>query len=251
MYQIMPALQKSASALTRWSLWRCLLAPLVVAQSVFAALLWWGYIPSVNFALQNPPLSWFVNENRLWLALLLGHFEIWVLFSSMAYLAALLISALFMLPSIIDDVARHDYPGLVRMGRDGPMASVRNTLTSALGFVAGWAASLILWVIPGVGFILPLLLMGWLNRRTFSYDTMVAFATPEEWQKIQQRDIKPLFVMGLMLAMLAHVPFFGLFIPAVAALAYTHYSLAVLNRLREDTHAQASLEQAIWEADEL
>jgi CysZ protein len=30
-----------------------------------------------------------------------------------------------------------------------------------------------LWLIPGFSLLMPLLLMGWLNRRTFAYDALV------------------------------------------------------------------------------
>jgi len=235
MHLIIPALWKSLFTLKRGSLWPCLLAPFAVALVVLVALLWWGYLPCVDFAPQIPPLSWLVNQDKLGLAMLLSGFAIWALFSSAAYLVALLVTALFTRPRVTDDIARKDYPELIRMGRSGTKASVRNTLIVALGFTLGWGISLPLLMIPGVGFILPLLLLGWLNRYTFANDPLIAFATPEEWQNIQQRDAKPLFVMGLMLAMLAHIPFLGLFVPGVAALAYTHYHLAMLKQLRGES----------------
>lgn len=250
MYQILPALRKSVSTLRRWSLWRCLLPPFVVALAVFTALLYWGYAPCVNLALQIPPFRWVVNGDQLWLALLLSSFAIWALFSSMAYLIALLVAALLMRPLILHDVAGKDYPKLARMGQSNPKASLRNTLSAALGFTVGWMVTLVFLVIPGVGFILPLLLIAWLNRRVFAYDALVAFATSEEWQRIRRRNSRPLSILALMLSMLAHIPFFGLFVSGFAALAYTHYELEMLSQLRADMTAQASLLHVIQQADE-
>ncbi len=89
-----------------------------------------------------------------------------------------------------------------------------------------------LWLIPGFSLLIPLLLMGWLNRRTFAYDALSMHATEGEWQDIRQRQKAPLFMLGLTMALLAHVPVIGLLVPALAALSFVHYGLEALRRSR-------------------
>jgi uncharacterized protein involved in cysteine biosynthesis len=104
-------------------------------------------------------------------------------------------------------------------------------LASAL-FVVGWIITIPLWLIPGFSLLMPLLLMGWLNRRTFAYDALSMHATAGEWQAIRQGQKTPLFMLGLTMALLAHVPVIGLLVPALAALSFVHYGLEALRRSR-------------------
>lgn len=39
-------------------------------------------------------------------------------------------------------------------------------------------------------------------------------------------------MLGLLLALAGHIPLFGLMVPTLAAIAYIHYSLESLRRLR-------------------
>ena len=75
--------------------------------------------------------------------------------------------------------------------------------------------------------------MAWLNRRTFAFDALAAHATPDEWRELRRAQAFPLLLLGLVMALLAHVPFLGLLAPSLAALAYLHFSLEALRRLRQ------------------
>ncbi len=85
----------------------------------------------------------------------------------------------------------------------------------------------------GLGLILPFFWMAWLNRRTFAYDALAEHASAAEWQELWRRQAAPLFVLGLLMALLAHLPFVGLLAPSLAALAYIHFCLEALRRLRQ------------------
>ena len=74
--------------------------------------------------------------------------------------------------------------------------------------------------------------MAWLNRRTFAYDALAAHASDSEWRELFARHKAPLLVLGLIMAVLAHVPLFGLLVPALAALSFVHYGLEALRRSR-------------------
>jgi hypothetical protein len=73
-------------------------------------------------------------------------------------------------------------------------------------FIVAWVATIPLWLIPGFSLLIPLLLMGWLNRRTFAYDALSMHASAGEWQAIRSGQKTPLFMLGLTMALLAHIP---------------------------------------------
>ncbi len=79
--------------------------------------------------------------------------------------------------------------------------------------------------------LLPLLLLAWFNRKTFAFDCLAVHATEAEWQEIRRAHAWPLFVLGLVLSLMAHVPLLGLLVPALSALAYIHYCLEALRQL--------------------
>ncbi len=89
-----------------------------------------------------------------------------------------------------------------------------------------------MWIVPGLSLILPLLLMAWYNRRTFAYDALSLHATTDEWERLRPQTKGPMFMLGLTMALLAHVPFIGLLVPALAALSFVHYGLEALRRSR-------------------
>jgi uncharacterized protein involved in cysteine biosynthesis len=185
-------------------------------------------------------MSWFAEWGMAWLAKALAVLGAWLAILSASYLVALLLTAVFVLPLLLGFVAANDYPDLARLGRDSFVASAWNSVWAVALFVAGWLATLPLWLIPGFGLVLPLFWMGWLNRRTFAYDVMSVHATSVEMRELREEKSLPLFVLGLVMAALAHLPFVGLVAPSLAALSYTHFCLESLRRLRGD--AVASIE---------
>lgn len=118
------------------------------------------------------------------------------------------------------------------MGKDSFVAAAMNSLVASVVFVLAWVATIPLWLIPGFSLLIPLLLMGWLNRRTFAYDALSMHATESEWQAIRRDQKTPLFMLGLTMALLAHIPVIGLLVPALAALSFVHYGLEALRRSR-------------------
>ena len=119
------------------------------------------------------------------------------------------------------------------MGSDSVAAATWNSIGAAVLFIIGWLVTLPLWLVPGLGLILPFFWMAWLNRRTFAYDSLAAHATNDEWCELRRRQSMPLLALGLIMALLAHVPFMGLLAPSLAALAYVHFCLEALRRLRQ------------------
>ena len=153
---------------------------------------------------------------------------------SASYLVAMLLTAIVVLPLLLNHLAATDYPELARLGRDSVLAGAWNSVVAALLFLVGWLLTLPLWLIPGMAFVLPLFWMAWLNRRTFAFDALAVHATDDEWRGLRRQHGSALLLLGLIMALLAYIPFMGLLAPSLAALAYLHFCLESLRRLRGD-----------------
>ena len=233
MGDVMLALQRSLTTLGRGRVWLYMLAPAIVALLVMVGLSVLLLEHLIAAFVEQPPLSWVAAWGALWLAKLLAGLSGWLLILSASYLVAMLLTAIIVLPLLLNHLAAIDYPDLARMGSDSVVSSTWNSVWAALLFIAGWLLTLPLWLIPGVGLVLPLFWMAWLNRRTFAYDALSAHASDAEWRELRRQQAMPLLGLGLVMALLTYVPFVGMFAPSLAALAYIHYCLEALRQLRQ------------------
>jgi CysZ protein len=232
MPDVMLALGRSIASLARLRVWLYLLTPALVALVGLVALSVFALQQLIAALIEQPPLDWVVAWGALWLAKILAALGGWLLILSASYLLATLLTAIVVLPLLLDFLAATDYSDVDRRGSDNIVSSTWNSLWAAVLFVAGWIVTLPLWLLPGFALILPFFWMAWLNRRTFSYDVLAAHASPDEWRELRRRHAWPLFALGLLMALLAHVPIVGLLAPSLAALAYVHYGLEALRQLR-------------------
>ena len=117
-----------------------------------------------------------------------------------------------------------------------------------------WILTLPLWLIPGLGFIIPIALLAWANARLFTRDALVDFATTAEIATLKNTHGSTLFSLGLLASLPACIPSFlwlfgGMTIVALpllgaiavwlyvmmfiaTALLFSHYVLAALRDLR-------------------
>lgn len=232
MADVMLALLRTFGSLRNGRVWLYVLTPALCALVLSIGLAVWGLGRVVAQLLDYPPMTLLIGWGLVWLAHLLAWFGGWMAIFALAYLIASLLAAVVVLPLLLQYLAQTDYRDVAAMGRDSFVAATVNSLVAAILFVLGWLLSIPLWLIPGGALLFPLLLMGWLNRRTFAYDALSLHATPGEWQDIRRRHKTPLFMLGLTMALLAHVPVLGLLVPALAALAFVHYGLEALRRER-------------------
>lgn len=233
MGETMLALRRSLTTLARGRVWLYMLVPAIVAVIVMVGLSLALLERLIAAFVEQPPLSWIVAWGAFWLAKLLAALGGWLLILSASYLVAILLTAIVVLPLLLNHLAAVDYPDLARQGNDSFVASTWNSVAAALMFVVGWLFTLPLWLIPGFALLLPIFWMAWLNRRTFAFDALASHATPDEWRELRRAQAIPLLLLGLAMALLAHVPFVGLLAPSLAALAYLHFCLEALRRLRQ------------------
>ena len=229
---VLLALMRTLSSLRSGKVWLYVLLPALVSLLLAIGLAVGALGWMVQQMMEYPPMSLLVGWGVVWLAYVLAYLGGWMAIFAVAYLFAALLAALFIMPLLLRHLSRYDYPDVASMGRDSFLAAAGNSLFAALVFVVGWLLTIPLWLIPGLSLLLPLLLMAWLNRRTFAYDALTLHATPGEWQQLRRQHKGPLFVLGLSMALLAHLPLVGLLVPALAALSFAHYGLEALRRSR-------------------
>lgn len=232
MVEILTALARSLRNLQAGGIWMRLLGPAFVALVVWISLAFFALDWLVAELLQLPPLTWITGWGALWLATVLAWIGGWMAVFSLAYLTAIMLAGIFIVPLLVNEIGAREYPDVARMGEDSLIAATGNSLIAATGFLVGWLGTMPLWLIPGVGLVLPIYWLAWLNRRTFAYDALAAHATAGEWKLLFAKHRGPMLLLGIVMGVLGHVPILGLLVPAFAALAYVHFGLEALRRER-------------------
>ncbi|MBK8317781.1 MAG: EI24 domain-containing protein [Betaproteobacteria bacterium] len=232
MADVVLALMRSFASLRRGRIWLYVLAPALFSLVLWVALAVWGLGLLVEWLLGNPPMTLLIGWGLAWLATVLAYTGAWMAIFAGAYLTTSLLAAIVIMPLMLKQLAETDYRDVAPMGKDSFTAAAVNSIFASILFIAGWLLTLPLWIIPGLSLILPLLLMAWLNRRTFAYDALSMHATEVEWQTLRGQHKGSMFMLGLTMALLAHIPIIGLPVPALAALSFVHYGLETLRRSR-------------------
>jgi hypothetical protein len=232
MAEIMVALARTFGDLRTGKVWLYVLAPALLSLLVSIGMAIWALGWMVEQMMDYPPMTLLVAWGLIWLANVLAYLGGWMAIFAVAYLLAVLLAAIVIMPLMLKHLAETRYRDLAEMGKDSFVAAAVNSIGASLLFLLAWVLTIPLWLIPGMSLVIPLLLMAWLNRRTFAYDALAAHATEAEWRELFARHKAPLLMLGLVMAVLAHVPVFGLLVPALAALSFVHYGLEALRRSR-------------------
>ena len=211
---------------------------------VLLALALWGTVVLVFWA---QLAVWLANLIHQWLttgwfaiqwevkdlALIAAKAMIVILLVPLVQLTALLILSSFGMPAMVEHVATRSYAGLERR-RGGSLAgSLWNGLVALAGMAMLFVVSIPLWFFPPLWPVIPLAIVGWVNQRVLRYDALAEHATAAEMRQIFASRRGTLYVLGVVLALLAYVPFVGFFAPMVFGLSFIHYLLAALKVHRE------------------
>ncbi len=178
--------------------------------------------------------AWLADLEPVWIAHGIQAMLHLLLFIPLVYLTALVITALFAMPSLTRMVAGRDYPELKRENGGGLVGSLWNAMVALLLFIALWVVTLPLWLI-GVGVIVPFVAAAWLNQRLFRYDAIAEHASADEMATLFKSERAGWWGLGLLTGLVQFVPLLNLFAPVLAALAFIHYGLARLNQRRADS----------------
>jgi hypothetical protein len=211
---------------------------------VLIALALWGTLALVFWAQLAVWLAGLINEwlTTGWLALqwdmqgaalIAAKFLIVILLVPLIQLTALLILSTFGMPAMVAHVAARSYPQLEQR-RGGSLAgSLWNGVVALTGMVVLFVVSIPLWFFPPLWPVIPVAIVGWVNQRVLRYDALAEHATGDEMRQVFAGRRGTLYVLGAVLALLAYVPFVGLFAPVLFGLSFIHYLLAALKVHRE------------------
>ncbi|MBK8890441.1 MAG: EI24 domain-containing protein [Dechloromonas sp.] len=232
MGDVMLALGRTFANLRSGKIWLYVLTPALISLLLSIGLAIWALGWVVQQMMDYPPMTLLVGWGLVWLAHILAYLGGWMAIFAIAYLTASLLAAIAIMPLMLKHLSATEYRDVAAMGEDSFVVAAVNSVLAAILFVVAWLLTIPLWLIPGFSLLIPLLLMGWLNRRTFAYDALSLHATADEWRALRKGHKAPLFMLGLTMALLAHLPVIGLLVPALAALSFVHYGLEVLRRSR-------------------
>lgn len=176
--------------------------------------------------------SWFGAQAAASAASVTAGIVLVLLMLPLIYVTAAMIVAVFALPLILERVAARDYADLEKRRGGSQTGSAINALVALAWYLAGLIVTLPLWLIPGFGIVLPLLLSAWLNQRAYRYDALMQHADGEEFRRLVGAHRGKLLLVGLGAGALNYVPLLNLFAPAIAGLAFVHYCLEALRGMR-------------------
>ena len=156
-------------------------------------------------------------------------------FVPLVYLTALFILGIFGMQAMVDHVARRSFPALERR-RGGSIARlVWNGFVALAGMLLLFVVSLPLWLAPPLWPVIAVAILGWGNQRLLRYDALAEHADSGEMQRVFGGRRSRLYTMGVLLALIAYIPFVGFLAPVAFGLAFIHYLLGALAAERIDS----------------
>ncbi len=154
-----------------------------------------------------------------------------IIFMALTIITSLVITALFAMPALVNFVAKRYYPDLARVQGGTIAGSMRNIIVAIVVFIMIWVVTIPLWF-TGIGLLVPLLAAAYLNQRLFFYDALSDHADKSELNRLLSMDSVSRWSLGFLTGLLQFVPFLNFFAPTLTALAFIHFELARLARLR-------------------
>jgi len=239
MERIIAALLKALTSLLHPKMLWLMVWPVIVALVIWVtlAVFYWGEAAQWIAAQlhQWPPYEWAVSVWPLTLiAAWVGWILLLLLFVPVVLITAVLIISVVSMPAMAAHVGGRAYPGLAPRKGGTFAGSLWNALAALMLFALLFAVSLPLWLVPLLWPVLPVALFGYFNQRVFRYDALAEHATAAEIAEIVRRHRGELFLLGVALALIGHVPVLGLLMPVYGGLAFIHYGLERLGELRSE-----------------
>lgn len=235
MIPVLDALSRAFRDLFRFQVLWIVIWPILVAALLWFILgvVFWstfsGWIASGLTAIGIQ--TWLEGVEPRWIAYGIQGVVHLILFVPLVFITALVITALFVMPALVHLVADRDYPQLERENNGGITGSLLNALLAIGIFIVIWLATIPLWLV-GAGVVVPFIAAAYLNQRLFRYDALAEHARREEMGTIFSTCRPSLWGLGLLTGLVQFIPFFNLFAPVLAALAFVHFGLARLAELR-------------------
>jgi CysZ protein len=148
--------------------------------------------------------------------------------------SAVLLAGLYVTPPVVNYLSGKEFSPLERRGDASTWLGLWVTLKAVLIFLIAWIITLPLWLIPGMAFILPIVLTAYLLITVMRFDALSAYATKQEMKLIQSNDSSSAWLIGMVCAFLSFVPPILLIMPVMSALAFVRYYLRTLSKIRNE-----------------
>ena len=160
------------------------------------------------------------------------HFALYLASIPLMVVTSVFILELVALPIILDKVAETEYPQVERRRGGSQWQSLRNTVVSFLIATPIAVLTLPLWLIPGLGVAVSIVLSAWMNYRSFRYDVLMNHADARELHDLPRAHRGRLFAIALTAGTLSLIPPINLLVVPIVGLSYAHYLLHALHRSR-------------------
>lgn len=238
MKQVLTAVRRAMGSLRDRSIIAIMLLPMLGALALWAVLAWWIW-PDLAAWLQRLASDtvagkWIESMGAGWLIHSAATLTLVVVGVPVILITAMIITEIIAMPIIVRRVAELHYPRLARTAGGTPVGGIVNAVVGIGAFCALWIVTLPLWLTGLAAVVLPPLLSGYLNQRLFRYDALADHASREEYRELVRAARGRLFLLGWLLAGLYYIPLVNLLAPTVSGLAFTHFCLAELARMRAE-----------------
>ena len=147
----------------------------------------------------------------------------------------LAVAAVFVMPIVVRHVSHHHYSELELAGQHAFVVSLWNALWVSVLFMLGWVLTLPFWLFPPLGLLVSLLWWAFAFSRMMRLDAIVDHASATERTALIARHSTGFWVIGFVCALLNLLPPAWVFLPVFSGLVYTHFGLAALRRLRQES----------------
>ncbi len=213
-----------------------LFLPMLAALALWGLLFWLfgnAWIDGLAIWVAGVPLpDWLGAAVAAWLLASGVFFLLVLLLLPAIYVTALLLAALVFMPLLVNEVAQSRFPHLARRRGGSFAGSLGNALVAISGYLLAWLLTLPFWLFLPLGAAIGLVLNAWLNKKLFLYDALADHADAEELARLGREAGAPLYGMALLLGLLHLVPVLNFLAPVYMGLAFAHYGLDQLNRIR-------------------
>lgn len=208
----------------------------IIIWPVMIATFFWllmGYMFGDGFAqlTQQALGEWLQNVEPNWVATSLQSLLHVMILVLLIIMTTLLITAIFVMPALINLVAKRNYPELERMHGGDVIGSVINALLASGIFILIWIVTLPLWTV-GAGLLVPFVAVAFMNQQLFRYDALSEHASKHEIKTICAENRYSLWSLGLLTGFVQFVPILNFLAPIFTALAFIHFGLEHIKRLR-------------------
>ncbi|MBS0425058.1 MAG: EI24 domain-containing protein [Proteobacteria bacterium] len=213
----------------------------IVVWPIFVSILFWliiGFIFRENFSeliilfLNEAGIGeWLQNLGSDWVSTVIENLIYLMVYIPLVIVTTLIITAIFVMPALINLVANRDYPELKRKYGGSIAGSIINAMLASGVFILIWVVTVPLWAV-GAGIIVPFVAAAFMNQQLFRYDALSEHATKQEIKLICAQNRYSLWGLGLLTGLIQFVPVLNLLAPIFTALAFIHFGLDHLKLVR-------------------